>query len=238
MKKIIGYMVLALAFGMQARADFRITSVKGVVFVRHNVQEDWVRAAVGDVLKPEDSMMLEKKSSSTILIDGTRRIVIPEFVILDLSDLRTLTQEELLLKLAMEDVRGVPGEERNDGHARLPGEIRIPKTTIIHGENKTPSSEAEHSPSQTATLQLNGARMLFDQGFYATCVLKTKEIVRQYPGLSNVIDAQIMVADALEKMKLKGEALSEYLNIPPTAFSPKQRSIVEGRIAQLKTKAE
>ena len=231
MKRCVVLMLLAIGCGASAGAEIRIVSLKGYVYARHNVQEEWVGVAAGDVLKPEDSMKLEKKSSATILIDGVRKIVVPESVILDLSDLRTLTQEELLLKLAMEDVRGIPNQPTGQ-----PGDIHIPTTTTIHGENKTPSTMPEPNPAQTGALQLNGARLLFDQGFYATCVLKTKGIVRRYPDLSNVMDAHVMIADGLERMKLKGEALREYLNIPGSSLTAEQRSIVEGKIARLKAK--
>ena len=231
MKKLSGYLILLFSIAVVAHADIKVASIKGHVYVRRNVEENWVRVGVGDILKPNDSMKLEKKSSTTILIDGKRNLVIPELVILDLSDLRTLTQEELLLKLAMEHVRNVRPEQHN-------GELHIPITTTVHGRNNTLAASPSAGPSQTATLQLNGTRMLFKKGYYATCALKTKEIVRQYPDLPNVLDAQIMIAAALEKSKLDGEALSEYLSIPAAKLSPKQRVIVEAKIAQLKKKSE
>ena len=224
-------MVFLLCVVVSASADTKVSAMKGDVYVRHNVKEEWVRVAVGDILKPEDSMKLDKKSSATILIDGKNKLVIPELVIIDLSDLRSLTQDELLLKLAMEKVRNVPA--KRDG-----GGLHIEKITTMHGTNKAETTTPSSIVSQTATLQLNGTRVLYDEGFYATCVLKTKEIFRQHPEMLTVYDVRIMVAGALEKVKLDGEALSEYLSIPTANLSPKQRSLVEEKIAQLKKHSE
>lgn len=227
MKRIISYMTVLLAIVTSAHADIKITSIKGTVYVRHNVQEDWTPAAIGDVLKPQDSMKLDKKSSATILIDGKNKLVVPELVIIDLSDFRVMTQEDLLLKLAMEHVRSLPPEPAKN-------EIQIPRTTTVHGENKAQRSPILSVNSSTAALQLNGTKVLFDKGFFATCALKTKEIFRLHPGLLTNIDARIMVAGALEHMKLYGEALSEYLSIPSSGLSSKQQSLVKGKIAQLR----
>jgi hypothetical protein len=227
MKRISGFIASLLVLAVCAHADIKITAIKGNVYVRHNVQEEWTQVAVGDILKPEDSMKLDKKSSATILIDGKNKVIVPEFVIVDLSDFRVLTQEDLLLKLAMERVRSLPPERQDN-------ELQIPQTTTVHGENKSPLAGTSPANTATATLQLNGTKVLFDKGFYATCVLKTKEIFRLHPEMLGYADARIMIADALENMKLYGEALNEYLNIPASDLSSKQQTVVKGKIAQLR----
>jgi hypothetical protein len=214
-----------------ANADIKVSSVKGDVYVRHNVQEQWVRVAVGDILKPEDSMKLEKESSATVLIDGTNKLTLPELVIVDLSDLRTLSQEELLLKLAMERIRSVPAGQQDE-------ERQIPKTTTVYGKLRPSMESLSSPPPPAAVLQLNGTHLLFEKGFYATCVLKAKGLMRQYPDLPGRLDALLMVAGALEKMKLDGEALSEYLSIPTTGISPQQQAFIKDRIARLMQKDE
>src|SRR5437867_10688920 len=100
MKRFLTFLFFLL-IANSVKAEIKVISLKGEVFVRRDVQEEWVPVAVGDVLKPDDSMRLDGKSSAAILIDGTKTLMIPELVILDLSDVRELTQEELLLKLAM-----------------------------------------------------------------------------------------------------------------------------------------
>lgn len=127
----------------------------------------------------------------------------------------------------MERVRSLPPEPQSD-------EFQIPQTTTIHGENKSPAIATTPSNTATAILQLNGTKVLFDKGFYATCVLKTKEIFRLHPEMLGYADARIMVAGALENMKLYGEALNEYLNISSSELSSKQQTVVKGKIARLR----
>ncbi|HTK81108.1 MAG TPA: hypothetical protein VL633_02355 [Bacteroidota bacterium] len=218
---------VTLSLALTAFADIKVTAAKGGVYVRHNVQEDWTPVAVGDVLKPEDSMKLDKKASATILIDGKDKLVVPEFVIVDLSDFRALSQEDLLLRLAMERVRSLPAEPSKD-------ELQIPRTTTVHGENKGQVSAPPVSTTETGTLQLNGTKVLFDKGFFGTCALKTKEVFRLHPELLSNVDARIMVAGALEHMKLNGEALGEYLNIPTSGLSSQQASLLKEKVAQLR----
>src|SRR5260221_6788771 len=128
MKLTIALVLLSMLISPAVRGDIKVMALKGRVYVRHNVQEEWVRVGRGDVLKPEDSMKSDEKSSSTLLVDGKTTVVLPEMAIIDLSDLRTLTREDLLLKLAMERIRSVPGSGSND-------ELNMPRTTIIHGPN-------------------------------------------------------------------------------------------------------
>src|SRR5260221_4998481 len=104
-------------------------SLYGLLYARHNVQEQWVRVGRCDVLKTEDSMKSDEKSSSSLLVDGKTTVVLPEMAIIDLSDLRTLSKEDLLLKLAMERIRRIPAKDRDQ-------DISIPQATTLHGENK------------------------------------------------------------------------------------------------------
>ncbi|MDI6767978.1 MAG: hypothetical protein QME52_14250 [Bacteroidota bacterium] len=231
MKKTIYYLLILTLTSLSYGADIKIVAVKGTAMVRHNIQEEWKTVSVGDVLKPEDSIELKRKSSVTILLDGMKKLTIPEFVIIDLSDLRMLTQEELLLKLAMEKVRSVP--TRDDD-----GKLLIPTTTTVHGTNKESTPTPQSIVSDNGLMQLNGTKVLYENRFYATCVLKAKEVFRLNPELAVNVETRLMVANALEKMNLKTEALSEYIELSSEKLSQTQRSFIEHRIEQLKTAEE
>lgn len=231
MKKIIYYLLILTLTSLSYGADIKIVAVKGTVLARHNIQEEWKTVHVGDILKPEDSIELMRKSSVTILLDGMKKLTIPEFVIIDLSDLRMLTQEELLLKLAMEKVRSVP--IRDDD-----GKLLIPTTTTVHGTNKENRLTPQSIASDNGLMQLNGAKVLYENRFYATCVLKVKEVFRLNPELAVNVETRLMVANALEKMDLKTEALSEYIELSSEKISKTQRSFIELRIEQLKSDKE
>jgi hypothetical protein len=204
-------------------ADIKIIAVSGAVSVRHGVQEEWTRVAAGDILKPEDSIELRKKSTATILIDEKIKMTIPESVIIDLADIRNLTQEELLLKLAMEQVRSIPPKKDEN-------ELIIPRTTTVHGDKRSNVPSTNIEKEEIGQMQLNGTKVLYDHGYYATCVLKIKEIFRLHPELSKIIAMHFMVAIAFEKMNLTGEALNEYINLKNEQLTDAQRLIVAEKI--------
>ena len=52
--------------------------------------------------------------------------------------------------------------------------------------------------------------MLYQNELYSTCILRGMEVFRQYPALSSSFADRMMVAEALERTGLKGEALAEY----------------------------
>jgi hypothetical protein len=97
------------------------------------------------------------------------------------------------------------------------------------------TSDASLPPGvNTGVMQINGVKVLYNNGFYATSVLKAKEIFRLVPQTAAMIDTRLLVAGALEKMDVNAEALTEYTEISREQLTQSQRSVVEGEIAQLK----
>ena len=227
MKLTICMFLLVVIAAPSVRADIKVVAVKGRVYVRHNVQEQWVLVSRGDVLKPEDSMKSGRKSSSTLLVDGKTAVVLPELAIIDLSDLRTLSKEDLLLKLAMERIRRVPDKGS-------PGDLSIPRTTTIHGSDMAEHPAAPDADPEIGFMQMKGAEVLFGTGFYETGVLKAKGLFRIHPELAKRIDDRLMVAKALETLKLKGEALEEYVDIGKEPLTHQHRAFVSEKIGELK----
>jgi hypothetical protein len=219
----IGFFV-TICFG----GEFKIIRAHGDISVRHNVQEEWVKAAVTDVLKPDDSMRSGKGSGATLLVENGRKVDVPELVVVDVADLRQLTQEELLLKLATDRILNAPPQKE--------GGTPFMKSTTTVGANMEESPPPQTANADLGRLELNGTRLLYRNGYYATCVLKSKDIFRLHPSLADDMDARIMVADALERMHLRGEAEGEYLSIPKSKLSPSQKTDVDAALGRLKKK--
>ena len=231
MKHIASFIALLLLTGMLAHADMKIKTIQGDVKVRRGAEEAWVTAAAGDVVKPEDSMRSGRGSSVVLVVDGATELTLPELVIVDCSDLRTLTQEELLLKLAMEGIRSLPQQKRDGG-------MSVPQTTTVHGSRAETGSTPQPGSKDGYALQLNGTKVLHQNGYYATMVLRAKEVFRLSPPLRMRYDVRLMVADAFEKMQLNGEALTEYRTLSKEKLSLRDRAVVEGKIAALKKNQE
>jgi len=226
MRKRLIWIFLGSLVALQVyAADFVVKAVKGTVEVRRGVMEDWKKVKVGDLLKPEDSMRTGRGSTVTIEADK-KKLTVPEMTILDISDVRQLSQEDFLLKLAMENILAVPPREKD--------ELAIPSATVLHGNDKGKTEQAVFLDENVGEMELKGARVLFDNTYYATAVLKSKETLRTHPDLKSNLDARLLIATAFEKMKLTKEAITEYSLLSKEKLPEAVASKVQSSLEKLK----
>lgn len=206
MKRLAFFLASAFLTAQASGDGITVQSVRGEVSVRHGVTEAWAPVSAGDLLRPHDSMKTGGNGTAVLSVamaSGARTMTLPSDVIVDISDIRDLSQEDLILKLTMEKVRG----SRYRWDELDPS---IPNAGVIHGTKQGAAHELTDNELRTGRMQLNGARVLFENGFFSTCVLRSMEVFRLYPDLSTSFDDRLRVARALERAKLNGEALSEY----------------------------
>ena len=231
--RLTGVLVLLLSCVIAAHAgSITIQKMNGDVTVRHGVTEEWTTVAAGDALRPNDSMRTGKTGSATLLVQegsggSMRRLALPADVIVDMSDVRELTQEELMLKLTMQKVRATPEPDRNGGP-------QISNAAVMHGTDAGRGAIAENDPQVGRSL-LNGAKVLLENGFSATAVLRTMEVFRLFPSLAGIVDNRLALAGAMEKANLRGEAVTEYHAIKRMdGLSSSQAAVVNARIEALR----
>lgn len=205
-----------------------LQKAQGEVMLRAGVTESWTRAIPGEALSPDATVRTGKQSSATLFIPSkAKKITLPPEVMVDISDIRELTQEELMLKLTMEKVRATSYEWKNK-------ELRMPNTTVVHGSSKAGGEEAPDADSRQGVLELNGARVLYDNSFYSTSALKSLDVLRRFPALDG-FENRMLIAQALEKAELKGEAINEYSSILLfPELTKDQKTAIQGRIARLR----
>ncbi len=225
MKRVVSVVILSLVTVALCANDFTVKAVKGSVEVRRGVSEEWKKLSVGDVLKPEDSMRTGR-GASAIIESSSRNLTVPEMAIIDISDVRELTQEEFLLKLAMENILAVPPRNNHD--------VMIPSTTVLRGSDRSKEESAAPPHVETGAMQLHGARVLFENSLYGTSILKSKEVFRIYPTLKTDYHARMMVAQAFERLKLTNEAVTEYSLLAKESLTPQQAKQVQSAIERLK----
>jgi hypothetical protein len=221
--------VLMLMMASVGLGSVRVKTVNGDVTVRHGVSETWGKLVRGDTLRADDAIRTGKASSVVIELDNSTTVPIPEKVILEMLDLRQMTQEELLLKLALQDVRSIPSRSGE-------GDPSISRTTTVHGENRNGTGSTLTSGVPITAFQMNGAKLLFEKGFYATSILRSKDVIRREPELARKVDARLRIAGAFERIQLRLEALTEYQEIAKLPLDPRQKSFVEEKIAGLAKK--
>jgi hypothetical protein len=226
--------MLGVACGVTAAAEaITIQRADGEVSVRHGVAEIWNTVAPGDLLRPNDTMRTGKGGNVVLLVrmgtgGASKRITLPPHVIVDMSDIRELSQEELMLKLTMEQVRGSSYQWKNDGMA-------IPDAAVVHGAENAAAAFLSENNIQTGRLQLNGVRVLYENGFFASCVLRAMEVFRLYPALTASFEHRLMLAESMEKANLRGEALAEYGAVSRLeGLTPGQQQQVQNRLQTLR----
>ncbi|MGA9363413.1 MAG: hypothetical protein WBW16_03500 [Bacteroidota bacterium] len=226
MKKLIAVLIVLTSCYTLTAGEITVKRVKGTAEVRHGVSEAWAKLNVGVSLGPESTIKTGKNSSLTILVED-RKVIISERTMMDLADLREMSQEELLLKLAEADVRVAPSRDGSD-------ETPIPNTTVVHGRNMAVPEITTSNQNDIREMEVRGTKLLYSYGFFPTCILKAKQTMLYYPDLKSRFEFRSMIGQALEKMGLTGEALGEYISITKEKLSPPQRKTVEGNIRRLK----
>ncbi len=227
MKKLILVVTLIIGLAINIFADIKLLSAKGDVKVRRGVGEQWQQIKAGEILQLDDAIFIGRKSTASISLDGQKKITLPERTIVEISDLRYLSKEELLLKLAMDRIIAVPQQDRKDG-------LMPAQTTVIHGEKKPETSAAAKPSVENALKILNGAKLLFENNFYGTCALRVREVLRIHPTIEGSIEYKLLAANSLEKAELYDEALSEYTAILYDAKIGSYRNSIEKKIEALK----
>lgn len=219
-------LTLLLASSVFGAEKILVQRAQGEVMMRVGVAETWTKVQSGEELKPNATVRTGKQSTA-LIVAAMKRITVPPEVMLDISDIRELTQEELMLKLTMEKVRATSYKWKED-------ELKISNTTAPHGEARDKKQALGESNPEVGVLQMNGARVLFENAFYSTSALKAMDVLRRYPSLAK-FENRLLVAQALEKSNLKGEALNEYVLLSKLDnLGKEQKELVQAKIAQLK----
>ncbi len=231
MKKVLSILMIVGAMFMAKGEGIVLKKVSGDVHVRHGVAEVWTKIAVGDVLKPDDTMKTGEKGLALLVVNGGKRISLPPEVIVDVSDIRDLTQEELMLKLTMEKVRASSYQWKND-------EMNVPNAKIVHGADRTPTQPLTENQLEIGRFEWNGTKVLYDNGYYSTSALKAMDVLRRYPPLGEKFENRLLIAQALERANLRGEALSEYVALSQSEkLTGEQHDLVKSRVNQLRKQA-
>ena len=232
MRNLLIIVLFHVVAAFATAGEIVVQKLQGDVTIRHGVGEEWTKVAVGDILKPDDTMRTGKRGSAVLVATGdatgTKKIMLPGDVIVDISDIRELSQEELMLKLTMEKVRSSSYEWKNK-------DLNIPNAAVVHGKNRLEATPLGENDIEVGILQMNGTRVLYDNGYFSSSALKGMDILRRYPSLNEKFEHRFMIAQALEKANLRGEALSEYVSLSSTEnLDSQQKETLRLKVSSLR----
>lgn len=210
-------------------ANMTVKMIEGYAEVRRGVSEEWKALAVGDILKPEDTIRTGENAEVKIQVAENDFFMLYSYSVLDIADIRQLTKNDLLLKLSMEHIRSVPNSKPN---------IKSPSTTIMHGENKATaavksSNTQKEISADIGTMRLEGARALFLQKYYSSAIISIKTTIRKF-GLRDPFVALQLAAQSFERLGLIQHAIDEYIASSNTRLTEAEKKEAQQQLARLK----
>lgn len=212
------FLILLLAVPSIVAQDFIVTDAKGDVKYRTGTSENWIELEDGKVLHSNDFVITGLKSS--VQIKGSESIInLEEFTAVSISSIKTMSTDDLLLALAMEDMINAPKSNGKNNSS----------STAVYGNKEGQSKNPELKTDDFGIKRLNGAMQLAKNGFKESSVVFAKETYRKYPDTKQIPSYRIFFADILYEKGLYEEALGEYLDIAKLELNKEDKFKVESQ---------
>lgn len=206
-KKILMMTILTiLLIGVEvALAGAKVIKISGDVKVRRGVEESWQPATVGMLLEDIDTILTGADGIVVLQTTEGNRFELENNSILDISDLRKISEKELFLYLMSKKVQKI--EPRN-GKAPL----RIGKVSVVHGESKAASENVADNTSKSDFLiqEKNGARALYEQSLYPNSIIKYHKIIEKYDADEECGEIHFYLGKSFEALNQIGQAVDAY----------------------------
>jgi hypothetical protein len=222
MKIII--LIIGLSFSNFAQ-QFTVKNITGDVKILSGASEEWKTVQVGQQLIGSDLLLTDEKSSIRLNNEkGT--FLINNNIAVGLKNIRKVSLNDLVLALALEDIRNVPKKKQNGNS----------KNTAVYGSEENQEKDLKIKNEHLGFLKLNGAKFLHKNGFTESAIIVGKEVFRNFPSIANSFEDRLYFADLLNGLKLYQEAASDYSQIQNLNISDVQKSIIEKKKEELSVK--
>lgn len=218
---ILSLLLIILAKNETKSQDFTVSDIKGTVLVQKGISEEFEPVSTGDILHSSD-LLVTDKNSLIQLVNESRRFILKSNSALGLNYIKEISLNDLLLALAMEEVRSIP---KGDG--------KVSKSTAVYGSKETNSVPESFAASSLGIKRINGARQLAESGYKEASVIAAKETFRKYPSTRQVFKDRIYFADLLRDLGLNREALTEYNDIAGMKIKPEETVLLNARIEEV-----
>ena len=223
MKTIMIFLIgLFLSINIAAQ-NFIVEKVSGEVKYLSGAEEDWKTVEEGIILNGDDVLLTENKSYVKLNNSGSR-FLLQSNSALGLDHIEKISINDLLLALAMEEIRNVPKKD-GDGNT---------KNTVVYGAETKSEDKPILTSNDFGIKRLNGAKQLAENGFKESAVIVAKETYRKYPDTKKLIKDRLYFADLLAGMKLYEEAFGELTAISKLDLNEDDKEKVDYKIEQVK----
>lgn len=187
-----------------ALGEVTIASIRGAVRVRRGLEEAWIRAGVGMRLQDIDTIMTEEASRTALELEDGTVFTMGGFSILDVSDLRRITERDLFLYLMSQKVSRIREGEGTP--------LRIQNVNVARAERKTLETAGGGDAGRPGMREreINGAHALYIQRFHTNAIVKFHKILEKYPGMDGAGRLYHYLGSAFEAIDEPGRAIDAY----------------------------
>ena len=222
MKKLF-ILILFISINLCAQ-DFVVEKVSGNVQVLRGTSEKYENVKPGEKLNGNDLIITDERSFIQLNKDGNK-FILQSNSALGLNYVKEVSINDLLLALAMEEIRRVP---KDGGKGNT-------KNTAVYGEEIKPETSLNITEDLMGIKKLNGAKQLAENGYKESAVIAAKETYRKYPSTKKNIEERIFFANVLADLKLYSEAFEEFDEIKKESPA---NEVVAKKLEELKSKIQ
>ncbi|MEJ2049035.1 MAG: tetratricopeptide repeat protein [Calditrichota bacterium] len=184
--------------------EVKIVKMSGEVKIRHGVDELWQPASLGIFLKDIDSILTGEKGEVILQVEEGRQFNLGPNSMLDIADLREISEQELFLYLMKSKLGKV--EKRN---GKTP--LRIGNVSVVHGTYQDTAKQELLQPSKESEEQLkNGIRALYTQQYYPNTILKINKTIEDQNIPDQWGELHYYLGSSFEKLDKPGQAIDAF----------------------------
>jgi hypothetical protein len=205
MRKNLRLLVALLLLSQTAHAAMsaKILQLTGEVKVRRGVEHEWEAAGRGMLLEEIDTIMTLERGAATLELGNGVTFRLGGNAILDISDLREITERELFLLLVSQKVgKLAPSSEKI--------ELRLGVVSSVRSEDKGAKPPIARAMARTWQMETNAARALRGQNFLTNAALKLHNAKEKFPQRDDCGELSLELAQVFEALRQTGRAQDEY----------------------------
>ena len=203
--------------------DVQIGKIEGDIRIRRGLEEIWSAARIGLILKPMDTILSGEASEVILILEDSSRFRLGGNAILDISDLRRISERQLFLYLMSQKVENLSVPDSSS-------RIHITNVSVVRGTQKMLKEQAAKPTGNMDLIrETNGAKALFNAGYYTNAIIKFYQILERYPSMDDPAELYFIIGQSFEALKENGRAFDAYQNALKRLEDSKSSHAIERR---------